>query len=56
MQGAGTAIAVTAALLLGACAPLPQQNDTDAAAAACKRHVEQAESLAVEVLAAAATS
>jgi DNA-binding GntR family transcriptional regulator len=32
------------------------RNDADAAAAACKRHVEQAESLAVEVLAAAATS
>ena len=31
------------------------RNDADAAAAACKRHVEQAESLAVEVLAAAAS-
>ncbi|WP_250529455.1 hypothetical protein [Caballeronia sp. ATUFL_F1_KS4A] len=34
MQGAGTAFTVTAALLLGACAPLPQQNDTAAAASA----------------------
>jgi len=34
MQGAGTAFTVTAALLLGACAPLPQQNGTDAAVGA----------------------
>src|ERR1700761_359732 len=32
------------------------RNDADQAAAACKRHVEQAERLAVDVLAAAATS
>jgi DNA-binding GntR family transcriptional regulator len=31
------------------------RNDADAAAAACKRHVERAESLAVEVLAAASS-
>ncbi|WP_106852945.1 hypothetical protein [Caballeronia novacaledonica] len=42
MQGAGTAIAATAALLLGACAPLPQQNDTDAAAAASAASAAQA--------------
>jgi opacity protein-like surface antigen len=34
MQGAGTAFTVAAALILGACAPLPQQSDADAAAAA----------------------
>jgi opacity protein-like surface antigen len=34
MQGAGTAVFVTAALALGACAPIPQQSDADAAAAA----------------------
>ncbi|WP_061161909.1 hypothetical protein [Caballeronia temeraria] len=41
-QGAGTAFTVTAALLLGACAPLPQQTDTDAAAAASASATAQA--------------
>lgn len=42
MQGAGTALAVTAALALGACAPLPQQDGTDAAAAASAASAAQA--------------
>jgi hypothetical protein len=42
MQGAGTAFAVTAALVLGACAPLPQQSDADAAAAASAASAAQA--------------
>ncbi|MFM0327107.1 hypothetical protein [Caballeronia glebae] len=42
MQGAGTAFTVTAALLLGACAPLPQQSDADAAAAASAASATQA--------------
>ncbi|WP_321793597.1 hypothetical protein [Caballeronia sp. J97] len=42
VQGAGTAFTVTAALLLGACAPLPQQNDADAAAAASAAQAAQA--------------
>ncbi|WP_250490453.1 hypothetical protein [Caballeronia sp. INML2] len=43
MQGAGTAIAVTAALLLGACAPLPQQNGTDTAAASAASATQAAQ-------------
>lgn len=42
MQGAGTAFTLTAALLLGACAPLPQQSDADAAAAASAASAAQA--------------
>ncbi|MDR5747296.1 hypothetical protein QCE73_29380 [Caballeronia sp. LZ029] len=48
MQGAGTVITVTAALLLGACAPLPQQNDTDAAAAASAASAAQAAQVPVK--------
>jgi hypothetical protein len=44
MQGAGTALTVTAALALalGACAPLPQQDGADAAAAASAASAVQA--------------
>ncbi|SAK72134.1 hypothetical protein AWB79_04051 [Caballeronia hypogeia] len=42
MKGAGTALTVTAALVLGACAPLPQQNGTAADAAASGASAVQA--------------
>ncbi|SAK63676.1 hypothetical protein AWB78_02174 [Caballeronia calidae] len=42
MQGARAALTVSAALILGACAPLPQQSDADAAAAASAASAAQA--------------
>jgi hypothetical protein len=42
MQGAAMAFAVTAALALGGCAPLPQQNGTDASAPASGASTTQA--------------